>query len=74
MRHAPFVIGLPERDAWLRHMLGALSGLEQEQRISAEDSGCLPRLPRDGGNLAGQFALRAGSPGQPDLVDKPFSR
>ena len=38
MRHAPFVIGLPERDAWLRHMLGALSGLEQEQRISAEDS------------------------------------
>ncbi len=39
MRHAPFVIGLPEREAWLRHMLGALSGLEQEQRISAEDSG-----------------------------------
>ena len=38
MRHAPFVIGLPEREAWLRHMLGALSGLEQEQRISAEDA------------------------------------
>ncbi len=38
MRHAPFVIGLAERDAWLRHMLGALSGLEQEQRISVEDS------------------------------------
>ena len=39
MRHAPFVIGLPEREAWLRHMLGALSGLEQEQRISVEDCG-----------------------------------
>jgi hemoglobin len=38
MRHAPFVIGLPERDAWLRHMTGALSGLEQEQRISPEDA------------------------------------
>lgn len=24
MRHAPFVIGLAERDAWLRHMLGSL--------------------------------------------------
>lgn len=24
MRHAPFVIGEPERDAWLRHMLAAL--------------------------------------------------
>ncbi len=25
MRHAPFVIGLLERDAWLRHMLAALA-------------------------------------------------
>ena len=24
MRHAPFAIGEPERDAWLRHMLAAL--------------------------------------------------
>ena len=24
MRHAPFVIGLAERDAWLRHMLASL--------------------------------------------------
>ena len=24
MRHAPFVIGEPERDAWLRHMLAAV--------------------------------------------------
>lgn len=32
MRHAPFVIGPPERDAWLRHMLGALrqAGLPPE--------------------------------------------
>ncbi len=38
MRHVPFVIGVVERDAWLHHMLGALSGLEQEQRITAEDA------------------------------------
>lgn len=24
MRHVPFVIGAPERDAWLRHMLAAV--------------------------------------------------
>jgi hemoglobin len=38
MRHAPFVIGIPERDAWLRHMLGSLGRLEQEQRISPQDA------------------------------------
>jgi hemoglobin len=38
MRHAPFVIGLPERDAWLRHMLSGLAQLEGEGRISAEDA------------------------------------
>jgi hemoglobin len=38
MRHAPFVIGLPERDAWLRHMLGALDSLEQQRRISRDDA------------------------------------
>lgn len=38
MRHAPFVIGVPERDAWLRHMLSALLQLEGEGRISAEDA------------------------------------
>jgi hemoglobin len=26
MRHAPFVIGLAERDAWLRHMVEAVKG------------------------------------------------
>jgi hemoglobin len=38
MRHAPFVIGLPERDAWLRHMLGALDALRAEDRISEPDA------------------------------------
>ncbi|GAA1004727.1 globin [Acrocarpospora pleiomorpha] len=34
MRHAPFVIGEPERDAWLRHMGDAVEslGLPEEQR------------------------------------------
>jgi hemoglobin len=27
MRHAPFVIGEPERDAWLHHMLAALDAV-----------------------------------------------
>lgn len=30
MRHAPFRIGLAERDAWLRHMLGALDAAKLE--------------------------------------------
>ena len=38
MRHAPFVIGPAERDAWLRHMLGALLELESASRISAADA------------------------------------
>jgi hemoglobin len=38
MRHAPFVIGPGERDAWLRHMLAALSELEAASRISPVDS------------------------------------
>lgn len=33
MRHAPFAIGLAERDAWLRHMLSALA----EADVSPED-------------------------------------
>lgn len=35
-RHMPFVIGEPERDAWLRHMLAALDGLVAEREISAD--------------------------------------
>ena len=38
MRHAPFVIGPAERDAWLRHMLGALLELERASRISEADA------------------------------------
>src|SRR3984957_10010067 len=38
MRHAPFVIGPAERDAWLRHMLGALTELESTSRVSAADA------------------------------------
>jgi hemoglobin len=38
MRHAPFVIGLPERDAWLRHMLAALVELEQGGRVEPDDA------------------------------------
>jgi hemoglobin len=38
MRHAPFVIGPAERDAWLRHMLGALDELRTSSRISEADA------------------------------------
>ena len=38
MRHAPFVIGPAERDAWLRHMLAALLELESASRITAADA------------------------------------
>lgn len=30
MRHAPFIIGEPERDAWLRHMNAAIDSLVDE--------------------------------------------
>jgi hemoglobin len=38
MRHAPFVIGPSERDAWLRHMLAALLELESASRITDPDA------------------------------------
>jgi hemoglobin len=38
MRHAPFVIGPAERDAWLRHMSGALEELHIAGRISDADT------------------------------------
>jgi hemoglobin len=37
-RHAPFVIGPPEHDAWLRHMLAALVELEESGRIEEADA------------------------------------
>jgi hemoglobin len=33
MRHAPFVVGEPERDAWLRHMTAALDSLVAERDL-----------------------------------------
>ena len=33
MRHVPFVIGEPERDAWLRHMCAALDSLVVERHV-----------------------------------------
>ena len=38
MRHAPFVIGPGERDAWLRHMKAALAQLAAAQRINEDDA------------------------------------
>lgn len=37
MRHAPFPIGLAERDAWLRHMLGALRATADARGVPFED-------------------------------------
>jgi hemoglobin len=33
MRHGPFVIGEPERDAWMRHMAAALDSLVDEAQV-----------------------------------------
>lgn len=39
MRHAPFVIGLVERDAWMRHMAGAVraAGLDPDDQSALMD-------------------------------------
>ncbi|MGH9088333.1 MAG: globin [Acidimicrobiales bacterium] len=36
MRHAPFVITIVERDAWLRHMLGAVGAAGMDPADEAE--------------------------------------
>lgn len=36
MRHAPFVIGPAERDAWYRHMIASLNRLVAERGVPAE--------------------------------------
>jgi hemoglobin len=38
MRHAPFVIGPAERDAWMRHMSAAVSALEAAGRVDSADA------------------------------------
>jgi hemoglobin len=35
-RHAPFVIGEPERDAWLRHMAAAVDAVVTQRGIGPE--------------------------------------
>ena len=36
MRHAPFVIGVAERDAWLHHMLGSLDAVAAARAAPVE--------------------------------------
>jgi hemoglobin len=38
MRHMPFVIGPAERDAWLRHMLGAVNHMAETTDLSDSDT------------------------------------
>jgi hemoglobin len=38
MRHVPFVIGPAERDAWLRHMIGAVDQMAVTGDLSAPDA------------------------------------
>jgi hemoglobin len=38
MRHAPFVVGPPERDAWLRHMRSAVDRMVETDRLVAADA------------------------------------
>ncbi len=41
MRHVPFVIGQPERDAWMRHMSAAVESAKASGTLSAEDEEAL---------------------------------
>ncbi|MEV6033091.1 globin [Nonomuraea sp. NPDC052116] len=36
MRHMPFVIGEPERDAWLRHMRDAVDSLDLPEELATK--------------------------------------
>jgi hemoglobin len=38
MRHAPFVVGPAERDAWLRHMGSAVDRMVESDRLTASDA------------------------------------
>jgi hemoglobin len=38
MRHAPFVIGPAERDAWLRHMRSAVDHMVETDQLAASDA------------------------------------
>ncbi|HVV36095.1 MAG TPA: globin [Acidimicrobiales bacterium] len=51
MRHAPFVIGLPERDAWFRHMAAAVAAAhlpaEDEQEMLSYFAAAATHLVND---------------------------
>jgi hemoglobin len=38
MRHAPFVIGEAQRDAWLRHMTAAVEQMRHDRELSDADA------------------------------------
>jgi hemoglobin len=38
MRHMPFVIGPAERDAWLRHMNGAVDQMMETKDLATSDA------------------------------------
>jgi len=38
MRHAPFVVGPAERDAWLRHMRSAVDRMVETDRLGPSDA------------------------------------
>jgi hemoglobin len=38
MRHAPFVVGPAERDAWLRHMRSAVDRMVEADRLAVADA------------------------------------
>lgn len=38
MRHAPFIVGPAEHDAWLRHMNGAVEYMVEKSGLSAADA------------------------------------
>jgi hemoglobin len=38
MRHAPFVVGPGERDAWLRHMRSAVDHMVEADRLTPSDA------------------------------------
>jgi hemoglobin len=38
LRHVPFVIGPPERDAWLRHMRAAVAHMAEVTDLSTEEA------------------------------------
>ena len=57
MRHAPFVIGPAERDAWFRHMIAALNASVTERNVPVEAEQAMPRVLLDVGGSDAQLGL-----------------